>query len=91
MRDDQINRLMRSAAHADDLPDEAMPFGFETRVIAQWKSRAEEVSFALFRRALAFACAAVLASFALSYHTLKSSPSTELALADNAMETSFAP
>jgi len=91
MKNDRLNLLLRAAARAEQTSDETMPFGFETRVIAQWKRNSGENSLALFRRALACACAVVLASFALSYHTLESSQSTELAIADTAMEANFTP
>jgi hypothetical protein len=39
MKDQEIDRLLRSAAQAapDDVPAE-MPFGFDTRVVALWRA-----------------------------------------------------
>lgn len=97
MTDDQYNRLLRAAAHAPVPPSSEMPFGFETRVIAQWLTqpapdwRFEDTTLALIRRSLAFACVVALGSLALSYHTLTSSPSAELAVANSALEVNFAP
>jgi len=91
MNDDQLNRLLRAASRAEVPSDQSIPFGFETRVLAHWKRNPEELSLALFRRALACACAIAVTSFALSYRTLNSSPSTELSIANNAMEINFTP
>ena len=37
MRDPDLDRLLRAAAKADE-PAEAVPFGFDTRVVAQWRA-----------------------------------------------------
>ena len=89
MKDDQLNRLLKAAARAETNSGEGMPFGFDTRVIAHWKKAPGDLSLMLFRRALACACAVAIATFALSYKTLSTSQSTELAIADTAMETAF--
>ena len=39
MRDPDLERLLRAAAKAEELPA-AAPFGFETRVVAQWRATA---------------------------------------------------
>jgi hypothetical protein len=36
MKDHEIDRLLRSAAQADDEAPAEMPFGFDTRVVALW-------------------------------------------------------
>ena len=38
MKDEKIDRLLRSAAQADDQTEAAMPFGFDTRVVALWRA-----------------------------------------------------
>ena len=95
MRDDsgQLTRLMQAAAaqaREEHINDE-IPVGFQTRVIAHWLSQSEDFTLTLFRRALPFAFGLVLVSFALSYPTLVSSPSAELAVANNALEVNFTP
>lgn len=39
IRDTDLDRLFRAAAAADDEPVESAPFGFDTRVVAQWRSQ----------------------------------------------------
>jgi hypothetical protein len=53
--------------------------------------RFEDSTMALIRRALAFACALAVVSLVLSYQTLVSSPSPELAIANNALEIDSTP
>ena len=36
MKNEQIDRLLRSAAQADEEVPAEMPFGFDTRVVALW-------------------------------------------------------
>jgi hypothetical protein len=96
MTDDHFSRLFRSAAHVKTQSCDEIPLGFETRVIAHWlgskqDGQAEDFTLGIFRRALAFACMVALASLALSYHTLVSSPSAELAIANTAFEANFTP
>jgi hypothetical protein len=38
MKNENIDRLLRSAAQADEEVPAAMPFGFDTRVVALWRS-----------------------------------------------------
>ena len=38
MKNEQIDRLLRSAAQADEEVPAAMPFGFDTRVVALWRA-----------------------------------------------------
>ena len=37
-RDTDLDRLLRSAAKAEEAPVEGAPFGFETRVISLWRT-----------------------------------------------------
>jgi hypothetical protein len=37
-RDTDLDRLLRSAAKAEEAPVEEAPFGFETRVISLWRA-----------------------------------------------------
>ena len=38
MKSDNIDRLLRSAAQRDEEQPAAMPFGFDTRVVALWRA-----------------------------------------------------
>jgi hypothetical protein len=94
MNDDDLNRLLRAARKANaprPTLGDGLPFGFDTRVLAHWKTQAgagsELARLALFRQALVAACAIALASGLIGYRSLQSSPSPELALANYAMET----
>jgi hypothetical protein len=40
MKDHEIDRLLRSAAQASNEAPAEMPFGFDTRVVALWRSLA---------------------------------------------------
>jgi hypothetical protein len=66
-------------------PDAEAPFGFATRVVAQWKSHPREASVALLEwltmRGLAVAVVILLGSAALSYDTLLGVFTGETALA----------
>jgi hypothetical protein len=42
MRDSDLDRLLRSAAKADDSASTSVPFGFDTRVIASWRASARD-------------------------------------------------
>jgi hypothetical protein len=37
-RDSDLDRLLRSAAKAEEAPAGEVPFGFETRVISHWRA-----------------------------------------------------
>lgn len=37
MRDPELERLLRAAANTEDSPP-SVPFGFDTRVVAQWRA-----------------------------------------------------
>jgi len=38
MKDEKIDRLLRSAAQGGEEAEPAMPFGFDTRVVALWRA-----------------------------------------------------
>jgi hypothetical protein len=60
MKDIDVDRLLRNAAHAkDDTPAE-MPFGFDTRVIALSRRNGNGVAFAMFVRRVAVGAAVVI-------------------------------
>lgn len=89
-----LERLLASAAAAPrELPG-TMPFGFATRVLAHLRpdSTAEEnAAFAgmIFRRALVCGFALMLIALAVSFGTRSASESTEMLVANSAIELSL--
>lgn len=100
MKNDAIDRLLRAAAKAPvDAPAEA-PFGFETRVVASWRSGgsagddvAEITRF--LGRAGAIGLAVLLLAGVAAYRQFRdqeflAGPQTnEYAIADSAIQTEF--
>jgi hypothetical protein len=59
---EDVDRLLRAAARSkEDAPAE-MPFGFDTRVVAQWRAQADTASPGLtrFLRRVAYTAAAII-------------------------------
>jgi hypothetical protein len=97
MRDDKIDRLLRSAAQAgDDAPAE-MPFGFDTRVIALWRASAAKPNgvTSLVRRVALLSAAVIVISTVAAVRELKQSReqfndlANEFAIADTAIQDEF--
>ena len=99
-RDKDLDRLLRSAAGANEEPGAEVPFGFETRVVAQWRVGSRGVSNGneltpFLRRIDAMALIVVLlASFGvywqLNDNETRIAPQTnEYAIADSAIQTEF--
>jgi hypothetical protein len=97
MRDDKIDRLLRSAAQAgDDTPAE-MPFGFDTRVIALWRASAAKPNgvTSLVRRVALLSAAVIVISTVAAVRELKQSReqfndlANEFAIADTAIQDEF--
>jgi hypothetical protein len=100
MKNDALDRLLRSAAKvAADAPAET-PFGFETRVVASWRSGgsvgddiADITRF--LRRAGAIGLAVLLLAGVAAYRQFRdqellAAPQTnEYAIADSAIQTEF--
>jgi hypothetical protein len=96
--DEQLNRLMKSAAQAPKPGVEPACFALETRVMAGWKASLRGESgdaFVMwFRRAAIGACLLAALSLAMNYHELtgqEKSISDELALADTAVQKGLNP
>jgi hypothetical protein len=97
MKDQKIDRLLRSAAQASDEAPAEMPFGFDTRVVALWRaSRAKPNGVASLLRRVALLSAAVIAVSTLpavrefnqsreQYDDL----TNEFAIADTAIQDEF--
>jgi hypothetical protein len=94
-----LDRLLRSAAHAPDSPLAEAPFGFETRVVAAWRSGISGNDFAevsrFLRRADVIACAVVVLAGAAAYRQYReetkfaSTATNEYAIADSAIQSEF--
>ena len=95
MKLDSWSRLVDVARQAPDKPEAQMPFGFDTRVIARWKSAigdGEGVSWMPFLRgALVCSTVIMLFSLAVNYRTTRESESAAVAIADSALRISLSP
>jgi len=100
MKQNEVDRLLRSAANATgSAPDEA-PFGFETRVVASWRSGKSGVNDVVdlsrfLRRTGAIAFAVLVLAGAATYRQYRdetkfaSLTTNEYAIADSAIQTEF--
>jgi hypothetical protein len=97
---DNLNRLFRSAANAPGEPAPEAPFGFDTRVVASWRSNPrgvdEFVELTRFlRRAGVVAFAVLVLAGGAAYNQFReqatfAAPQTnEYAIADSAIQTEF--
>ena len=99
MRDHEIDRLLRSAAQAPEEVPVAMPFGFDTRVVALWRARAQRpngLTPLLRRIALLSAAVIVVSTIAAVREASQSrkigeSLTNEFAIADSAIQDEFSP
>lgn len=86
-----IDRLLRSAAAAPGEPIPTMPFGFDTRVLAQWRATWPNDSATilhLLRRVMLLALALIVLASAAAYHELHHGDEPfgdEYAMADSAI------
>lgn len=96
--DNQMHRLLRSAARAREDVPAIPPFGFETRVVALWRSGVSKpngLANLLRRVALLSAAISVIAAIAAFREVRHSreigeSFSNEFAIADSAIQSEFA-
>jgi hypothetical protein len=100
MKNADLDRLLRSASNApEEAPSEA-PFGFETRVVASWRSGkngADDVAdlSRFLRRAGVIAAAVVIVAGAATYRQYRdetkfaSLATNEYAIGDSAIQTEF--
>jgi hypothetical protein len=97
MKNDQIDRLLRSAAQADEDAPAAMPFGFDTRVVALWRAgtpKANGVIQLLRRVAVLSLAVIVISTIAAVRETnqnreIHESFANEFAIADSAIQDEF--
>ncbi|HEY6111464.1 MAG TPA: hypothetical protein VIV62_03000 [Chthoniobacterales bacterium] len=99
-RETSLDRLLRAARSAkEDVPAE-MPFGFDTRVIAQWRAQVDAASVGmtrLLRRVAVVALAIIVVAAAGAYieadrNGESNEPfANEYAIADTAIQDEIAP
>lgn len=97
MKHEKIDRLLRSAAQAPDTTSAAMPFGFDTRVVALWRAGAMKpngVTLLLRRVALLSAAVIVVSTIAAVQQARENrdvgdSFTNEYAIADSAIQAEF--
>jgi|SRR5262245_38961547 len=98
MKDQEIDRLLRSAARAaaDEVPAE-MPFGFDTRTVAVWHALAAKPNgvASLLRRVALVSAVVIVISMLAAVRELKQSReqyselTNEFAIADRAIQDEF--
>ena len=99
MKDHEIDRLLRSAAQAPEEVPVAMPFAFDTRVVALWRASARRpngLTPLLRRIALLSAAVIVVSTIAAVREAGQSrkigeSLTNEFAIADSAIQDEFSP
>ena len=97
MKNEQIDRLLQSAAQADAEVPAAMPFGFDTRVVALWHAFAAKpngVALLLRHVALLSAAVIVISTLAAIREARQSREqfnelANEFAIADTAIQDEF--
>ena len=96
---DHLDRLLRAASSKEDAPAE-MPFGFDTRVVAQWRAQVDAASLGmmrLLRRVALAAVAIIITTAAVAYieadrNGENNEPfANEYAIADTAIQNEIGP
>ena len=97
MKDEKIDWLLRAAAQVCEEEQLAMPFGFDTRVVALWRAAAQRpngVTSLVRRVALLSAAVIVISTIAVVREASQSreigeSFTNEFAIADSAIQDEF--
>ena len=97
MKNEQIDRLLRSAARADEEVPAEMPYGFDTRVVALWRSATPMTNgvLQLLRRVAVLSIAVIVISTiaavreANQSREIRESLANEFAIADSAIQDEF--
>jgi hypothetical protein len=97
MKDQKIDRLLRSAAQVREEPEPAMPFGFDTRVVALWRAAAAKGNgvMRLLRRVAVLSAAVIVISTIAAVREANQSReigesfANEFAIADSAIQDEF--
>jgi hypothetical protein len=97
MKNEQIDRLFRSAAQAEEEAAASMPFGFDTRVVALWRAGSSKPNgvVQLLRRVAVLSIAVIVISTiaavreANQSREIRESFTNEFAIADSAIQDEF--
>jgi hypothetical protein len=97
MKDQQVDRLLRSAAKTGGEASAEMPFGFDTRVVALWRALGVKPNgiASLLRRVALLSAAVIAISTLAAVRELKQSReqsndfTNEFAIADTAIQDEF--
>jgi hypothetical protein len=97
MNNDKIDRLLRSAAKMGEEHPAAMPFGFDTRVVALWRAALPtgDGLMQLLRRVALLSAAVIVVSTVAAVREvnqsreIRGSLTNELAIADSAIQDEF--
>jgi hypothetical protein len=97
MKNEQIDRLLQSAAQANEEIPASMPFGFDTRVVALWRAGMPKANsvMQLLRRVAVLSLAVIVISTiaaireANQSREIRESFANEFAIADSAMQDQF--
>jgi hypothetical protein len=97
MKNEQIERLLRSAAQGDEEVPAEMPFGFDTRVVALWRAGTPKANgvMQLLRRVAVLSIAVIVISTiaaireANQSREIRESFANEFAIADSAIQDEF--
>ncbi len=97
MKNEKIDRLLRSAAQAREETPATMPFGFDTRVVALWRAVAPRLNgvASIVRRVAVLSAAVIVISTiaaireASQNREISESFTNEFAIADSAIQDEF--
>jgi len=97
MKNEPIDRLLRSAGQADEEVPAAMPFGFDTRVVALWRAASPKANgvIQLLRRVAVLSIAVIVISTiaavreANQSREIRESLANEFAIADSAIQDEY--
>ncbi len=97
MKNEKIDRLLRSAAQAREEIPATMPFGFDTRVVALWRAAAPRLNgvASIVRRVAVLSAAVIVISTiaaireASQNREISESFTNEFAIADSAIQDEF--
>jgi hypothetical protein len=97
MKNERVDRLLRSAAQTDEEVPSTMPFGFDTRVVALWRAGTPKANgvMQLLRRVAVLSIAVIVISTiaaireANQSREIRESFTNEFAIADSAIQDEF--
>ena len=97
MKNEQVDRLLRSAAQVEKEVPVALPFGFDTRVVALWRAGMPKANgvMQLLRRVAVLSMAVIVISTVAAIREanqsreIRESFANEFAIADSAIQDEF--